>query len=402
MRLTPSAYFSVRGGFFHDRYTDTGIPQTTNYRYGSAATAELGIPATLQGPLNFENTPRALITEFDTTKRSQLQRRLQPLLQRARHPLAAGRLRLPARGQRHQLVLSRRLRRSPVRPLLHLRRRHDRHGHLRVLRRPRPAHHEPGRQRHPLALRPGSVDGRQPPDAEPGPPDGKREHPGLPARGRWLGGDQVQHGGQARAAPRRGVRRLRQRPHEGVRQLGPLLRLDQVRAAARIVRRRDLVHQLSRARYAGLRQPEPEQHAWAGSVGHAWHVPRPPLPGRSRSRHQADAAVEHQRRRRVPARPQRRPDGPLHPQRSARDDRGHRLPDAAGRRRLRHRQSREWPQRAAVPVGRHATRLCDAAPEASVRCAGAGLQQALRQQLVLQRQLHAEPALWQLRGSRVV
>jgi hypothetical protein len=72
VRVSPSAYFSVRGGYFHDRYSDTGISQTTNYRYGAAATADLGIPANLQGPLNFENTPRALITDFDTTKRSNL------------------------------------------------------------------------------------------------------------------------------------------------------------------------------------------------------------------------------------------------------------------------------------------------------------------------------------------
>lgn len=70
VRLTPTAYVSVRGGYFHDRYTDTGIPQTTNYRYGAAATADLGIPPHLQGPLNFENTPRALITDFDTTTRA--------------------------------------------------------------------------------------------------------------------------------------------------------------------------------------------------------------------------------------------------------------------------------------------------------------------------------------------
>ncbi len=36
------------------------------------------------------------------------------------------------------------------------------------------------------------------------------------------------------------------RPHEGVRQLGPLLRLDEVRAGARLVRRRDVVHLLPR------------------------------------------------------------------------------------------------------------------------------------------------------------
>jgi hypothetical protein len=71
-RLTPMAILSARGGYFHDRYTDTGIAQTTNYRYGAAATGDLGVPENLQGPLNFENTPRALITDFDTTKRGTL------------------------------------------------------------------------------------------------------------------------------------------------------------------------------------------------------------------------------------------------------------------------------------------------------------------------------------------
>ena len=100
-----------------------------------------------------------------------------------------------------------------------------------------------------------------------GHPHRGREHPDFrPGSQRRLG-DQVQHEGQARAAARRGLRRLRRRPHEGVRQLGPLLRLDQVRAAARLVRRRDLVHLLSRPRHARLRQPQPEQHARAAISG---------------------------------------------------------------------------------------------------------------------------------------
>jgi hypothetical protein len=70
VRLTPSSSLSFRGGFFHDRYSDVGILQTTNFRYGAAATGDLGIPAALQGPSQFENTPRALITDFDTTKRT--------------------------------------------------------------------------------------------------------------------------------------------------------------------------------------------------------------------------------------------------------------------------------------------------------------------------------------------
>ena len=76
-------------------------------------------------------------------------------------------------------------------------------------------------------------------------------------------------GGQDRAASRRRLRRPRRRPDQGVRQLGPLLRLDQVRAAARLVRRRRLADLLPRARHARPRQPEPEQHAGRRPVGRA-------------------------------------------------------------------------------------------------------------------------------------
>ena len=69
LRLGSGSYLSLRGGYFQDRYTDTGIRQTTNYRYGVATTDTLGIPASLLGPRGFENTPRAQITDFDTTKR---------------------------------------------------------------------------------------------------------------------------------------------------------------------------------------------------------------------------------------------------------------------------------------------------------------------------------------------
>ena len=70
LHLTPGSFLSFRGGYFHDRYTDTGTVQTTNFRYGAGTTATLGLPAALQGPLGFENTPRTLITDFDTTKRT--------------------------------------------------------------------------------------------------------------------------------------------------------------------------------------------------------------------------------------------------------------------------------------------------------------------------------------------
>ena len=69
--LTNSAFLSARGGFFHDRYSDTGIPNITNIRYGNPTTPINSLlPASLQGQTGRDNTPRAQITEFDTTKRS--------------------------------------------------------------------------------------------------------------------------------------------------------------------------------------------------------------------------------------------------------------------------------------------------------------------------------------------
>ncbi|MDQ3348700.1 MAG: carboxypeptidase regulatory-like domain-containing protein [Acidobacteriota bacterium] len=70
LHLTPNSFLSFRGGYFHDRYSDTGTVQTTNFRYGVGTPAALGLPAAIQGPLGFENTPRTLITDFDTTKRT--------------------------------------------------------------------------------------------------------------------------------------------------------------------------------------------------------------------------------------------------------------------------------------------------------------------------------------------
>ena len=69
--MSNSSYLSLRGGYFHDRYTDTGIPQTTSYTYLNPTTSVNSlIPVSLQGGTNLVNTPRAQIADFDTTKRS--------------------------------------------------------------------------------------------------------------------------------------------------------------------------------------------------------------------------------------------------------------------------------------------------------------------------------------------
>jgi len=71
LSLTNSSFVSFRGGYFHDRFSDTGIPQTTSYTYQTPTTPlDALLPASLQGGIGTSNTPRAQITDFDTTKRS--------------------------------------------------------------------------------------------------------------------------------------------------------------------------------------------------------------------------------------------------------------------------------------------------------------------------------------------
>jgi outer membrane receptor protein involved in Fe transport len=66
-------FVTVRGGYFYDNYKDTGIPLTTSYTYQQPTAGVPGIPASLQGPVGSVNTPRAQITNFDTTKQAFVQ-----------------------------------------------------------------------------------------------------------------------------------------------------------------------------------------------------------------------------------------------------------------------------------------------------------------------------------------
>lgn len=69
--ISDDSFLSLRGGYFHDRYSDTGIPLITAWRYGNSTTSVNDlIPASLQGLSGTQNTPRAQITGYDTTKRS--------------------------------------------------------------------------------------------------------------------------------------------------------------------------------------------------------------------------------------------------------------------------------------------------------------------------------------------
>jgi hypothetical protein len=70
--LGAQSFISLRGGYFYDTYKDTGIPTTTSVTWNTPSTscdACASLPASLQQPIGFQNTPRAQITNFDTTKR---------------------------------------------------------------------------------------------------------------------------------------------------------------------------------------------------------------------------------------------------------------------------------------------------------------------------------------------
>jgi hypothetical protein len=62
-----SSLAALRGGIFHDKYADAGVPLITSYTYRTVATR--GLPLTILGPIGTQNSPRTLITIFDTTKR---------------------------------------------------------------------------------------------------------------------------------------------------------------------------------------------------------------------------------------------------------------------------------------------------------------------------------------------
>jgi hypothetical protein len=66
--LTNSAFVTLRGGLFTDNYYDTGVPQTTAVIWNTSSIGLAGLPADLQQPIGFQNTPRVQITNKDLTK----------------------------------------------------------------------------------------------------------------------------------------------------------------------------------------------------------------------------------------------------------------------------------------------------------------------------------------------
>jgi len=70
--LSPRVLLSTRINYFWDNYKDTGIPDITSVQYQSPAEGPL-VPAALEGPVGFQNTPRILKADHDRISRTTAQ-----------------------------------------------------------------------------------------------------------------------------------------------------------------------------------------------------------------------------------------------------------------------------------------------------------------------------------------
>ena len=206
--LTNTSLLSVRGGYFHDNYKDTGISDQPDLQYQHRPSS--GSPACRrQSAAAAPGSRTRRASQIDELRHHQA--RLRPTSTTTRRSTPAARTTSRAASAVQHTVERRRTRptrggyvnvcwdqalRQPTR-----RASADR-GHLRLLRGQRPRHARQGRRQHPLALRAGHVEGRQSPDPEPRPAHRARErsrrsarHPDERVR--------VRLRRQARAAPRR-------------------------------------------------------------------------------------------------------------------------------------------------------------------------------------------------------
>ncbi len=205
INLTPSSFLSARGGYFHDRYSDTGVSTVTSWTYQNPNALTMpGLPANLRLPNQSANTPRTQITNFDTTKRRFFNIDYN-------HSFTGGGIHTLKGGfgsQYHreygQLGLSGRLRVPLLGFGIHLQRA-DRPRDLWLLRGQRPTDQRNCWCQHLFSVRSGLVDHREPTDGQPRSQDRKRESPDLQAR---LPGecDRVRVWRQARPSDRRDLR----------------------------------------------------------------------------------------------------------------------------------------------------------------------------------------------------
>ena len=264
--LSGSSSLSVRGGLFTDNYADTGVSTTTSVIWNTPSIGVAGVPANLQLPKGAQNTPRVLITNKDQTDTSFVQVDYNHAFNAAGSHVLKGGV-----GLRHTtnevdatypggyVLLN--WGTSFVNTLGQVGT--GTYGYYEV--------NDRGTRGAVNANMPSlyvqdTWTAGQPPDPQPRRQDGARDDSLFPDR-RQRAGVRVRLRQENRPASGRDGRRAGQRPAEGVRELGPVLRLGQVRARPRIVWRRYLAGALSLARHAGRQRVEPGQHAGARSLG---------------------------------------------------------------------------------------------------------------------------------------
>jgi hypothetical protein len=70
--VSPRVLVHSRINYFWDNYKDTGVPDTTSIQYQTPAQAPL-VPAGLEGPVGYQNTPRTLKADHDRISRTSAQ-----------------------------------------------------------------------------------------------------------------------------------------------------------------------------------------------------------------------------------------------------------------------------------------------------------------------------------------
>ncbi len=230
INVSNSSFVSVKVGHFYDNYSDTGVPTTTPWYYETPCIAgSASCPSGFAGPRLTQNTPAVQIVDYDTTKQTYFQADYNASFTAAGyHTLKVG------GGLRHnQNDVDQLYPGGRVLPLLGFGRyqygawRRNEQGHIRLLHSGRPRNLWRSGCQHLALLRAGPVERRQA-HAESRLAPGRREDPRVQRPGRC---DPFRMGREDRAQNWRGVRHVWRRPHEAVRQLWPLLRLDEVRSS---------------------------------------------------------------------------------------------------------------------------------------------------------------------------
>jgi hypothetical protein len=67
--LSNSTLFSLRAGYFHDSFEDTGVDTNQTYEYAASSVGLAGVPAQYQQPAGYSNLPRARVSDHDLTTR---------------------------------------------------------------------------------------------------------------------------------------------------------------------------------------------------------------------------------------------------------------------------------------------------------------------------------------------